>query len=153
MKKQIITLGLAVLVAGSSAYAFGGPRGGQDCGDNSFKGHKKGMILNSNIKSNSMHSLMSAISDLNLSSSQRSDIRKIMFDLREQNIQQMEDGVAFKITLDGNGRFNKEDFISSRTKLSKKMVEMQANMIEKILNSLNNEQKEIVKNRLSKKVN
>jgi Spy/CpxP family protein refolding chaperone len=148
MKKQIITIGLAVLVAGSSAYGFG-MKGG--CENDSYDSHKRGMLLNSNKSSNSMYSLMSVISDLELSRTQQLDIRKIMFDLREENIQKMEDTHSFNVTFTKDGKFDKEEFVNNRIKLSKQMVEVQSKMIEKIFNILDDKQKNIVQNKLSLK--
>ena len=146
MRKKIITVGLALLVAGSSAYGFG-MRGAQGGCDNNFNNkHKRGMLLNLNKNSNSMYALMSSISDLDLSKTQRSKIRKVMFDLRESKI--ADDKVAM-ITFDENGKFNKEDFIKNREKLSQEMIVLQANAIEKILNILNSDQKEIIIKKLS----
>jgi len=150
MKKQIITLGLAVLVAGSSAYGFD-MRGGKGCQDNSLNNHKKGMLLKSHKSSNSTYGLMSSISDLDLSRVQKVEIRKVMFDLREKNIEKMEDKNTHSFTFNQNGDFNKKDFINNRVKLSKKTIKLQSEMIEKILNILDKEQKKIVLDKLSQK--
>ncbi len=150
MKKQIITLGLAVLVAGSSAYGFD-MRGGKGCQDNSSNNHKKGMLLKSHKSSNSTYGLMSSISELDLSRTQRVEMRKVMFDLREKNIEKMEDKKHFSFTFNKDGKFNKEDFVNNRFKLSKQMIKVQSEMIEKILNILDKEQKKIVLDKLSQK--
>ena len=148
MKKQIITLGLAVLVAGSSAYGFS-MRGGHGCGDDFQNNHKKGMLLNTHKSSNGMYRLMSTISDLDLTRTQRVEIRKVMFDLREKNIETMEDKKTFTLTFTKDGKFNKENFIDNRAKFSKQMLKVQASMIEKVLSILDDKQKKIVVSKLS----
>jgi hypothetical protein len=148
MKKQIITLGLAVFVAGSSAYGFG-MRDGQGCGDDFPKDYKRVMLLNSHKSSNGMYSLMSTISDLDFTRVQRVEIRKVMFDLKEKNIETMEDKKTLTLPFTKDGKFNKEDFINNRAQFSKQMIKVQASMIEKILNILDEEQKKIVIQKLS----
>ena len=104
MTKQIITIGLSLLVAGSSVYGSG-MRGGQECGygKNFNNNHKRGMLLNSNKSSSSMYAFMSSISDLDLSRTQSSKIKRIMFDFRESKIA---DDKVVMITFDKNGKFN-----------------------------------------------
>jgi len=148
MKKQIITLGLAVLVAGSSAYAFS-MKDRDGCGDNFQNNHKRGMTLNSHQSSKSMYSLMSTISDLDLTRTQKVQIRKVMFDLREKNIETMEDKKTLSLIFTKEGKFNKEAFINNRVQFSNNMVKVQASMIEKVLNILDEEQKKIVVSKLS----
>jgi len=147
-KKQIITLGLAVFVAGSTAYGFG-MRDGQGCRDDFPNDYKRGMLFNSHKSSNGIYSLMSTISELDLTSAQRVEIRKVMFDLREKNIETMEDKKTLTLIFTKDGKFNKEDFINNRVQFSKQMIKVQASMIEKILNILDEEQKKTVVSKLS----
>ncbi len=149
MKKQIITLGFAVLVASSSAYGFGMKSGG--CEKNSNNSHNKGILLKSDKSSNGIHSLMSVVSSLDLSRTQKSEIRKVMFNLKEENIKNMDGKKSFTITFNKDGKFNKQEFINNRTKLSKKMVNVQSKMIEKILTILDDEQKKIVQDNYHKR--
>jgi len=148
MKKQISTLGLAVFVAGSTAYGFG-MRDGQGCRDYFPNDYKRGMLFNSHKSSNGIYSLMSTISELDLTRAQRVEIRKVMFDLREKNIETMEDKKTLTLIFTKDGKFNKEDFINNRVQFSKQMIKVQASMIEKILNILDEEQKKTVVSKLS----
>ena len=143
------------MVAGGSAYGFG-MKGCQDgcnknfnCNKSFNNNHKRGMLLSLNKSSNSMYILMSSISDLNLSKKQRSQIKKVMFNLREKNIKKITDNKAPTITFNKDGNFNKKDFIKNKEKLSKELIVLQADAIEEILNILNSEQKEIVIKKLS----
>ena len=84
MKRKLLTLGVAILVAGSSAYAFGpmGPR--------SFCGNKmthKSFMGNSG----TIFDMMSIVSDMELSDKQWIEIKKTMLDIKEQRLDYLED--------------------------------------------------------------
>ncbi len=151
MRKYIITIGLAVVVASSSAYGFG-KRDGQGYGDNFPNNHKRGGILSSNKIQSGIYSFMSAISNLNLSNTQKTKIREVMFKFKQNKIEQRENTKTSTITFDENGNFKKEFFIQNRTKISQKMITKQANMVENILNILNDDQKDTITKKLSKQV-
>ncbi len=146
MRKQMMMIGLAVVVASSSLYGFGRGGGGPDGFSNK---HKRGGLINSNKQSNSMYSFMSAISNLDLSKTQRADIRKVMFKFKESKIEQRENSKASAIIFDENNNFKKELFIQNRIKISQKMINLQANMIKNILNILNDNQKDTISKKLS----
>lgn len=149
MKKKLVTLGLAVLVAGSSAYAFG-PRGGADfaCG----KGSHKESFLGHHKSLNGMHDFMSIVSDMKLENSQWVEIRKTMFDLKIQRLKDMQEGEGFRIKFDKNGNIDKEDFVKNRKKYSEKMINTQIKVIEDILKILSKDQKKIVTEKYSYKI-
>jgi len=142
----MMMIGLAVVVASSSLYGFGRCGGGPDRFSNRYK---RGGLINSNNQSNSMYSFMSAISNLDLSNTQRADIREVMFKFKQNRIEQAENTNTPTIRFDEDGNFKKELFIQNRTNISQKMIANQANMIKEILNILNDNQKDTISKKLS----
>jgi len=146
MKRKLLTLSLAVLVAGSSAYAFG-PMGGKSfCGNKmikkSFMGYKNGSTI---------FDVMAIVSDMQLSNKQWIEIKKTMLDIKEQRLDYFEDKNIFTIKIDENGVFDKDAFIKDRMAYSKKMINTQASTIEKILDILDVSQKKILIKKLALK--
>jgi len=77
MKTKLITLSLALMVASSSVYAFGGPKGFMDCDSRSGKmPFQKQMAMSGN----GMQEVMMTLSNMDLSKTQWNEIRKVMFD-------------------------------------------------------------------------
>lgn len=146
MKSKIVTVSLAVLVATSSLYAFGGPRGLSDCGPS--KGgmfhSTRGFDTDTNLRS-----VMLTISQMELSSAQWSELRKVMFDLKEQRFENFNES-KIALIIDQDGNFNKENFIKDRASFSKEMIESQANAMEKILNILYASQRKVLASKLTK---
>lgn len=142
MRKQILTIGLAVLVASSSVYAFGGFDRDSNCAS-----HK--MMNKSYMKSqnNGVHKVMSIVSDMDLTSSQWIEIKKTMLDMRKERLDDKQDMPT--ITFNKDGSFDKEKFIKERTTFSKEMIETHSQMIEKIVSILDKSQKEILISKLN----
>ena len=144
MKRKLLTLGVAILVAGSSAYAFGpmGPR--------SFCGNKmthKSFMGNSG----TIFDMMSIVSDMELSDKQWIEIKKAMLEIKEQRLEYFEGKKVFAIKIDKKGVFDKDEFIKNHMAYSKKMIEAQADIIEKILDILDASQKKILIKKLALK--
>lgn len=137
MRKQILTIGLALLVASSSVYAFGGfdrceNYSSQKMMNNSFiKNHRDGI-----------HNIMAIVSNMDLTKDQWVEIKKTMLDMKIDRIDSMEDKPS--ITFHKDGSFDKEKFIKERSTFSKEMIESQGQMIEKIVSILDKSQKEIL---------
>jgi len=144
MKSKIVSVSLAVLVATSSLYAFGGSRGLSDCGPS--KGGMFHSIRGFDTDTN-LRSMMMTISQMELSSVQWSELRKVMFDLKEQRFENF-DKPKISLVVDKDGNFNKESFIKNRASFSKEMIESQGNAMEKILNILDASQKKVLASKL-----
>lgn len=143
MKKQILKLGLAIAVVSSTVYAFGGfDAGGPMCG---------GKMMNKPFmkqQGNGLHTIMSIVSDMDLSSSQWTRIRKTMLDMKRERLDNCENQAV--ISFKNDGSFDKEKFIKEHTALSKNMIAAQSKTIEKIISILNKSQKEILVSKLQK---
>jgi hypothetical protein len=144
MSKKLLTLSVAILVAGSSVYAFGPMNQRSFCGNKMahkvFRGNK-GIVFD----------IMSIVSDMNLSNEQWIEVKKIMLEVKEQRLKHLKNKKVFTIYVDENGIFDKDKFIQERTTYSKKMIELQADIIEKILSVLNDSQKKILIKKLTLK--
>ncbi len=137
MKKQILTTGLALLVASSSAYAFGGV-------DRCENYSSQKMMSKSFMKNHGdgIHNIMAIVSNMDLTKEQWIEIKKTMLDMKKDRIDDMEDRLS--ITFHKDGSFDKEKFIKERSTFSKEMIESQGVMIEKIVSILDKSQKEIL---------
>ena len=144
MRTKIVTLGLAVVVAASSVYAFGGSKFFGDCD----RGMGKKQFMHTSSNSNSgMKDVMMTLSDMDLTRDQWRNIRKVMFDLKEQRFDSFDENKV--VVLDKKGNFDKEGFIQERTSISKDMINAQAKSIEKILGILNAKQKKILADKIA----
>lgn len=147
MKSKIAAVSLAVLVATSSLYAFGGPKGFKDCGPtttNNFHTTRGFGGSDSNIQT-----LMSTILNMDLSSSQWREVRKVMFDLKEQRFDNFNDS-KLSALIDKDGNFNKTSFMKAHLDFSQGMIESQATAIEKIFGVLDAKQKALLVSKLGK---
>lgn len=145
MKTKIVAISIAALVATSSLYAFGGPRDFKDCSPSKgsmFFGHTKGFDSSANLRA-----VMSIISEMDLSSEQWSKIRKVMFNLKEERFDKVDDS-KISVVLDKDGNFDKTNFIKSRTDFSKEMIESQASAFENILSVLDDAQRKTLATKL-----
>lgn len=93
---------------------------------------------------------MRLLSDLDLSASQRKEIRKIMFDHHEAMLELREDNAPTGIVLDKSGNLDKAQFIKQANKNHEAMVEKRAEMLQKILGVLNETQKKELTDKLEK---
>ncbi len=144
MKVKLITLGLAVLVATSSVYAFGDPQG-WNCGNQQNRmPFSQSMAFNGN----GMRDVMMTLSSMDLSKTQWSEIRKVMFEMRDQHFD-VSTEKASVVVIHKDGTFDKESFIKSRTTLSKEMIDTQAKSIEKILSILTEAQRKLLADKLA----
>lgn len=145
MKKQILAIGLAVLVAGSSLYAFGGFDRGFGCTGKMFgKPFMKS-------QGDGIYGVMLVVSDMDLTSSQWAEVKKVMLDVKKERLDSSENypQAIFK----SDGLFDKEKFIEERTATSKKMIEAQAKAVEKIVSILDNSQRDTLISKLQKRDN
>jgi len=142
MKAKLITLGLAVMVASSSVYAFNGPRG-WDCDSKGKMPFQKEIALSGN----GMQEVMMTLSNMDLSKTQWSEIRKIMFDMRDQRFESLDTKPSVIISKEGT--FDKESFIKNRATLSKEMIDAQAKSIEKVLSILSEAQRKTLATKLA----
>ncbi len=143
MKKQILTIGLTILVAGTSAQAFMNNGDNDSCGK---RMHKKSFM--SHKKDSGLHSVMSIVSDMDLSDSQWLKIRTTMKSMKKDRFKNHDSKKISKIILDKDGNFNKEEFIKNHTLTSSDLIEKRASRIEKILDILDASQKKIVADKL-----
>ena len=147
MKGKITAISLAVLVTTSSLYAFGGPRGLKDCGStttNSF--HTVRTLGGADF---SIQALMSTILNMDLSSSQWREVRKVMFDLKDQRFDSFED-TKLSALIDKDGNFDRTSFIKAHLDFSKEMIESQAITMEHIFGILSAEQKALLISKLGR---
>lgn len=137
MRKQILTAGLAILVASSSVYAFGGGfERGSNCGD---KMMNKSFMKSQN---SGMYQIISIVSDMDLSKEQWIEIKKTMHDMKKERFDDKQERPT--ITFNKDGSFDKEKFIKDRSSFSKEMIESQATVVEKITSILDKSQKKIL---------
>lgn len=142
---KLITLSLALMVASSSVYAFGGPKGFMDCDNRSGKmPFEKQMAMSGN----GMQEVMMTLSTMDLSKTQWNEIRKVMFDVREQRFDKAGTKEAVVI-INKDGTFDKEGFVKNRASLSKEMIDVQAGSIEKVLSVLTTEQRKTLATKLA----
>ena len=142
---KLITLSLALMVASSSVYAFGGPKGFMDCDRTSGKmPFQKQMVMSGN----GMQEVMMTLSNMDLSKTQWNEIRKVMFDVREQRFDKVDTKEAVVI-INKDGTFDKEGFVKNRASLSKEMIDVQAGSIEKVLSVLTTEQRKTLATKLA----
>lgn len=142
---KLITLSLALMVATSSVYAFGGAKGFMDCDSQSGKmPFQKQMAMSGN----GMQEVMMTLSSMDVSKTQWNEIRKVMFDLREQRFDKVEPKEAVVI-INKDGTFDKESFVKNRVSLSKEMIDAQAGSIEKVLSVLSIEQRKTLATKLA----
>lgn len=145
MKTKILKISLVAVIASTSLYAFGGPRGFDSC-DTMRSNMSYGP--SSHLQNDSLRDMMITLSDMDLSSSQWRDIRKVMFDLREQRFDnsRKKDNT---VLINKDGTFDKEEFVKNRTALSKEMIESQSKVVERILNILDESQKKYLVSKLN----
>lgn len=141
MRKQILTIGLAAILASSSVYAFGGFERGSNCG-----GQK--MMNKSFMKSqgDGIHNIMTIVSNMDLTSSQWTEIRKTMLDMKKQRLDNSENVMSISFNKDGS--FDKEQFVKEHTAFSKDMIDTQSKAIEKIVSILSESQRETLISKL-----
>jgi len=144
MKAKLITLSLALMVASSSVYAFNGPRG-FDCDSSRGRMPFQQQMA---FSGNGMQEVMMTLSNMDLSKSQWSEIRKIMFEIRDQHFEGM-DTKASVVILTKDGTFDKEGFIKNRASLSKEMIEAHAQSIDKVLQVLTDDQRKTLASKLA----
>ncbi|WP_044417918.1 hypothetical protein [Halarcobacter anaerophilus] len=137
MKKFILTIGLTALVTSSTVFAFGGSNRDSNCG--SYKMMNKPYV---NYQNNSMHKIMSIISNINLTQEQWIELKKTMLDMKKERLDDKLDMPT--ITFDKNGSFDKEKFVNERTTFSKNMIEAQSKMIEKVVSILDESQRKFL---------
>ena len=142
---KLITLSLALMVASSSVYAFGGPKGFMDCDSTSGRmPFQKQMAMSGN----GMQKVMMTLSNMDVSKTQWNEIRKVMFDVREQRFDKVDTKEAVVI-INKDGTFDKEGFVKNRASLSKEMIDVQAKSIEKVLSVLTTEQRKTLATKLA----
>jgi len=134
---KLITLSLAFMVASSSVYAFGGPKGFMDCDSQSNKMPFQKQMA---IIGNGMQEVMMTLSAMDLSKTQWNEIRKVMFDIREQHFDAVDTKEAIVI-INKDGTFDQEEFVKNRASLSKERIDVQAKSIEKVLSVLTTNQR------------
>lgn len=137
-KAKILKLSLIAVLATTTLYAFGGPRGFNSC--DTMSNHTT-YNPSSHTQNDSMREIMMNLSDMKLSSTQWKEIREVMFEMREQRIKNFNEKEDLVI-INKDETFNKEEFVKNRTALSKDMIESQSEVMEKILNILDDEQKQ-----------
>jgi len=127
--KILVGLILSTVVAGSLYANQGGMRGYDGFNDNGCKKSffKKGF------KRDTAHSMKRMMKELNLSYTQKKEIREIMQKQRESNKQ---DVSFFK-----NGQFDKSKFVKTMEDRRDNRLQNRADMMEKVYNVLNAEQK------------
>ncbi len=143
MKAKLITFGLALMVASSSVYAFNGPRG-WGCDSKGPMPFQQQMSCSGN----GMQEVMMTLSTMDLSKTQWSEIRNIMFEMRDQRFEGV-DTKASVVILTKDGTFDKEGFIKNRASISKEMIDAQAKSIEKVLSVLSESQRKTLANKLA----
>lgn len=145
MRKKILALSLAVLCTATSIYAFEAQRSSSGC-----NGKKCEMRMEKNAphQNDSVRSIMTTLSDMDLSKEQWKDIRQIMFTLKEQMIENFDEKNKSHF-INKDGKFDKESFIKSKFSLSKERIEIQAKTIESILNTLNESQRKALASKMS----
>ncbi|WP_060825216.1 hypothetical protein [Sulfurospirillum cavolei] len=144
MKAKLITLGLTVMVASSSLYAFGGVQG-WNCGNQQ---NRMPFSHPMSFNGNSMRDIMMTLSSMDLSKTQWSEIRKVMFEMRDQHFDASAEKASVEV-IHKDGSFDKEHFIKNRTSLSKEMIDTQAKSIEKILSILTEAQRKSLAGKLA----
>lgn len=144
IKSKIAILSLVATVAASSVYAFGGAKSFGEC----ERGNPSTFMKNSQFSNTGMKEVMMILSDMDLSKNQWQEIRKVMFDLKEQRLDKL-DGKDNIVLVDKNGNFDKEKFIKDRTSMSKDMIEVQAKAVEKVLSVLSETQRKTLASKIS----
>lgn len=145
MKTKILKLSLAVILATSTLYAFGGHKGFDNC-DNMRGGMP--YASSSHFQNDSMKNMMVTLSDMELSTVQWKAIRKVMFDLKEQKFENLKKNNPI-VLIDKEGNFDKDEFVKDRTTLSKEMIETQSEAMEKVLNILDESQRKYLASKLN----
>ncbi|MDD3343084.1 MAG: hypothetical protein PHR87_05850 [Sulfurospirillaceae bacterium] len=143
MKAKLITFCLALMVASSSVYAFNGPRG-WGCDSKGPMPFQQQMAFSGN----GMQEVMMTLSTMDLSKTQWSEIRNIMFEMRDQHFEGV-DTKATVVILSKDGTFDKEGFIKNRASLSKEMIEAHAQSIDKVLQVLTDDQRKTLASKLA----
>ena len=95
-----------------------------------------------------MKNMMMTLSDMELSTVQWKAIRKVMFDLKEQRIENFKKNNPI-VLIDKEGNFDKDEFVKDRTTLSKEMIETQSEAVEKVLNILDESQRKYLASKLN----
>lgn len=143
MKKLLTGTVIAVVLASGALYAFGGPGfGGPGCGG--FSKERSGGF-GPGMKGRFGSGVMS---ELDLTSEQRKEMREIMFNHRESMIEK-EITTPFAGALDANGNFDKKTFMENAEKNQKSMLEERAAMFEKMLAVLTPAQKQTLAAKLA----
>lgn len=145
METRILKLSLVAVLTTGTLYGFGGSKVFDNC-DNK----ENGMLFpqSSHFQNNSMKNMMITLSDMELSSTQWKEIRKVMFDLKERKSENFKQKDSV-ILIDNDGNFNREEFVKNRTLLSKEMINSQSEVVGKVLSILDNSQKKYLASKLN----
>ncbi len=151
----MMMIGLAVVVASSSLYGFGGKdhrgnMGGQHRFD--AKDHRGDKKMKKR-PPREIYMFMSAVSDQDLTKAQKTDMRKIMEEFKSSKKANRVEKRKSLIKIDDNKKFDKEYFINTSNERAKDRATEQANMIEKVFAILDDKQKQLVIQETAEKQN
>ncbi len=136
MRKQLMTIGLATLLAASSLYASGGYKKG--CDDDRYEKRMHAPFSHYN---GGVASVMGALSQMELSDDQWIEVKMLMLEMKKQRMKSYSQQKMSSYWND-SGSFDAKGFVKDGLERAESRLQAQAKMIEQLGSILSEEQME-----------